>query len=733
MAEEYIVEWNGTKQAIDAENLEQVWDAINQHLAGTDAERVDALITDPGGNTTYASNTQQWRRNDPAFFELFRRGDLAEEAMTDASQLAAPLEETSLPLRQERMLAANPIASRYASAFQGIPFVGEYGDEIVGSVMGDDTRDQMRAAQAAVADRRPGQALAGQLAMGIGTALPLAALGTAQRGASLLRTAVTGGGLGAIGGATEGAISGYGAGETPDERSMNARQRAMIGAPTGGALSFLAPFAGAGISRLLAVRPGQRVQQAAGQAGVSEDTMRATGQANNLMPLNAPEPTIPTSLAEASSPYRDILDTAMSVPNPAIDPTMGLLNRQAADASGRLVGTMDDLLGEPSGVKLQQRDLMTDTAERRAEVYDAAYQSPIDYSGEAGEQLQSLIATVDDDIISKANRLMARDGLRSAQMRVTLDDAGNVVDFENLPDVRQIDYITRALQSRASEAIRSGATEDVSTLTRQNRRIRETLDGLVPEYREARSQAAEIIGLREALDTGEDMLSPAMKREDVLMAVEDMTPGELSNVRSGLRQRIDDIMASASSTLDPDAAEYKEAMRALGSLTQRGNQDKMRMVMGDEAADALFAQLEEIMPTMITRMQGVGAGTRTAGRVLGTATIDDATGRVATGDTAGALRAAGQSILRYGAPTQAQARQSAASELAPLLAQQRTPQDFMRMQDLLAQTSRAMRRERDLASGGVRFGGVTGLAAAPAATRGAEQYLGTSPARGGQR
>ena len=734
MAEEYIVEWNGTKQAIDAENLQQVWDAVNQHLAGPDAERVDALITDPDGNTTYASNTQQWRRNDPAFFELFRRGGLTEEAMTDASQLAAPLEETSLALRQERVLAANPIASRYASAVQGgIPFVGEYGDEIVGSVMGDDTRDQIRAAQAAVSDRRPGQALAGQLGMGVATTLPaglaLAAPRLASLGGAMLRGAAVGAPLGAL----EGAISGYGSGETPDDRSTNAQQRAIFGGGAGLLLGAAGPAIGAGFGQLLSTRSGRQVSKAAEAAGTSPEAMRGVAQANNLMPLNAAEPTIPTSLAEASSPYRDILDTAMSVPNPAIDPTKGLLNRQAADASGRLKGTLDELLGETEGVATRQRQLMEQTAEQRAAFYDDAYEQIIDYSGAAGDRLRKALDSVDDDVIRAANANMRRDELSSEQVAVLFNRDGDFIGFEDLPDVRQIDYITRAISNKIEAARAANKPEDVATLTRQLQRIRGQVDTLVPEYKAARGLAGDVIREREALSTGYEVLSTAMKRDEVGMALEGMTERELSNVRSGLRQHIDDIMARASSPLEPDGGEYKEAMRALTSLSSRQNQDKIRMVMGDEAADALFSQLRETVPAMLTRMTAVGAGTRTAGRQLGVDVLDDATGSVPTGDPVAGLRAAGQSILRYGAPTQTQARQTAASEIAPLLAQQRTPQDFMRMQELLAQTSRAMRRERDLASGGVRFGGVTGLAATPAATRGAEQLSGFSPVRGGRR
>ena len=157
------------------------------------------------------------------------------------------------------------------------------------------------------------------------------------------------------------------------------------------------------------------------------------------------------------------------------------------------------------------------------------------------------------------------------------------------------------------------------------------------------------------------------------------------------------------------------------------------MVMGDEAADALFAQLKETVPSMLTRMQGVAAGSQTAPRALAQGVIDEGAGVASTGDLISDLRAGAQSILRYGAKTPNEARQEVAAELAPLLAQQRTPQDFMRMQELLSQTSRAMRRERDLASGGVRFGGVTGLAVGPASVRGVEQMGVQSPVRGERR
>ena len=727
MAGEFTVELGGKTFKTQAESLQQVWGAV-----GPDAGAIGALITDPDGNTTYASNTQQWRRNDPAFFELFRRGDLTEKAMTDASQLAAPLEETSLALRQERILAANPIASRYASSVQGIPFVGEYGDEIVGSVMGDDTQDQIRAAQAAVADRRPGQAFAGQLGMGVAATLPLAALGTLGRGASLLRTALTGGVVGASGGAIEGGVSGYGSGETPDERFTNALQRAILGGSVGAPLGALAPVAGAGISRLWAMRPGQQVSKAAQEAAASPEAMRGAAQLGGMQPPLA-APTIPTSLAEASTPYRQGLDASMAVPSAAIDPTMSLLNRYATEASGRLKGTLDDLLGSPEGVATRQRDLMEQTAEQRAAFYDDAYEQIIDYSGEAGDRLRKALDSVDDDVIRAANANMRRDELSSEQVAVLFNRDGDFIGFEDLPDVRQIDYITRAISNKIEAARAANKPEDVATLTRQLQRIRGQVDTLVPEYKAARGLAGDVIREREALNTGYEVLSTAMKRDEVGMALEGMTPAELNNVRLGLRQHIDDIMSRASSPLDPNGDEYKEALRALTSLSRRDNQDKMRMVMGDEAADALFAQLKETVPSMLTRMQGVAAGSQTAPRALAQGVIDEGAGVAPTGDLISDLRAGAQSILRYGAKTPNEARQEVAAELAPLLAQQRTPQDFVRMQELLAQTSRAMRRERDLASGGVRFGGVTGLAATPAATRGAEELSGLSPVRGKRR
>ena len=61
---------------------------------------------------------------------------------------------------------------------------------------------------------------------------------------------------------------------------------------------------------------------------------------------------------------------------------------------------------------------------------------------------------MDTSDLRNAERAMRREGQPSRQIMAKLDDAGNVVEYETLPDVRQIDYITRALNDVITEALR---------------------------------------------------------------------------------------------------------------------------------------------------------------------------------------------------------------------------------------------------------------------------------------
>jgi hypothetical protein len=687
----YTVEYGGKKYSVgNAESASQIWAAIRDQAGET-----GAIITDPSGRSQFVSNA--YSSTDPEQIARIR-----EQNMT--------AREASRRSMMESVVAERPVEARAAAAIQGVPFAGEYADELVGMIS-PERASNMRLQQKAMAETRPLETLGLQLGTGVASTLPLASLVTAAKGSSLAYNALRGALLGGAGGAAEGFVSGYGAGETPDERMLNAQQRALMGGAFGAALGGLSPVAGLAVGGLRSLGPKRTVTRAAEQLGLSPEAAQVAAGAIEAAPSTVP--TRPLSLAEADISTRRALDAAMSVPSSGLQETMGILNRQAAKSSADLKTTLDTLMGPPRGVELQKRDLMRATAAERAAKYDAAYMAPIDTSSAQYRTLEALLKRVDQDVIDRAKTLANREGINPDNFMV------------------QVDYITRDLRSRATTF--GAAPEDVKTFSGLASVIRREADKLVPEYAAARDFAADVIGDREALDAGYKLLSGTMKREDVQMLLEGMTDSERANVASGMRQWIDDVMARASSPLDPEGAEYKEALTALNKLQSREMRDKMAMALGQSGADAVQASLRDAIPTIATRMSAVGAGSQTAGRAAAKEQMEAVVSQGFRGDITGEARRRVADVAGAGVPTIPQQMRSIYGEVAPFLATQVAPPQFANMQRLLQSIPPATRRALEMQQAGIRGGAIAGLAATPAMQTLA-RYLGASPdVRGGRR
>ena len=652
----------------------------------------------------------------------------------------------------EEIMTREPVRARLASAVQALPFIGEYADELAGILpqaanialsgipfvgerlgqaaeerlaatgeFGPQATESMRRAAEAMQQVRPGEALATQLGVGLGASLPLGAAALPSRPLSLGRSIAQSTIAGGAGSALEGAISGYGAGEDPASRRQTAEQRAATGAMFGGALGFGLPIAGAAGGKVAGELFGQGpMRELSYSLGLSPEAARVAGAARQFQEgADIAAPSRPASLAETSPEMRSLLDVSVSVPSAGRREAMDLVNTQAREAAEGLNTTLNATLGEPSNVRLAQRELMRDTAQEREQLYADAYNTVYDMDSPQASRLAELVDRVDDDILRAANRLMSREGMRSNQMRFVEDANGNIIDIEEMPDIRQIDYITRALQSRAGTL--GAAPEDVRTFGALLRDIRNTADELAPAYREARSRAAEVIGEREAMSFGEQVLSAGLKRGDVQIGIENMTAGELNNVRSGMRQYIDDVMARVSRPLDPEGQEAAEAVRALRSLTSREAQDKIRLVLGDEAGDAFIESLQNAVEPL--SMRAVGAGSQTAPRIFAERAIQEGAepgmiGRLETGQTSLQQEAAG--LLGAGGEAASERAVGVTSQIAPFVARQRSPESLARLRELLGQVPAAARLPENILRAGIRGGSVAGIAAGPTAGRAAQ-------------
>lgn len=434
----------------------------------------------------------------------------------------------------------------------------------------------------------------------------LPALGAAPTGAAL--------------GAATGAAMGYGEGQG-DERATNA----LYGGAVGGAVGAAAPIIGGGIQRgYQAARDFlMRRQQLAGlnispdtaqvmqQVLAGDDVLGAGGQAN----IRAAGPN--GMLADAGPGVRTMLDTAIAKSgDPRITQASRAIEERATAATGQMNQALDAALGPAQGVNTSETAIRLGSAPARRATYDAAYNSPIDYASPEGRQIEEFLRRVPQEAINNANRLMRVEGAQSQQIMAQIAPDGTVT-YQQMPDVRQLDYITRGLNHTAALENGAGAlggTTDIGrAITNLSHDMRGTLRQAVPEYATALETAADPIRRRQALQLGADLLRPSTMRDVAAEEIAGMTGPERAALRSGIRAHIDEVMANVSRTVSDGNVDAREGIKALKDLSSRAAREKIEMAVGPQEAQALFSQIDEAARAFDLRA-GVATNSRTFAR-----------------------------------------------------------------------------------------------------------------------
>jgi hypothetical protein len=583
---------------------------------------------------------------------------------------------------QETAIQQNPVAARVATGLQGVPYAGEYVDEAIGNVFGEDAQSATRMLQQSMAETRPKETMALQAGTGIAATLPIAlplALEylPASLGGKLLAGSLTGAGFGA----TEGLVSGYGSGETDKERSLNAQQRALIGSKFGAGFGLAAPTIGAGIGAVAksgALRPIQEYL----------DRMKAKGGAADLLGMAAEmdKPFTDANIAAAGQ-YGNLASTGpnMSILLDAAATTMGrssadarlIVEQTAKEAGVDLTNTLNTTFGKPSGIETVAKNIMKSSANGRNTAYNKAYAATIDYASDAGSKLEGLIGRVDQNIINQANKIMKREGNVSSQIKLTFDKDGNAIE-SFLPDVRQWDYISRALHSvdPLANPLEKNSARGLAS------EIRTTVDKLVPEYKNARGTAGDVIGQIEALDVGKDFLRSTTTREEVALALKGMNKKELNNVKSGLRYQLDEVMANAGRTLTDSNEAAREALLVLKSLTTRASKDKFQLLLGKKEADVFAAKVDEVYSALAQRAS-IAIGSKTAVRqgakeFIGESITPSFADNISQKGLFPALSGSVAPVLQMGGKTISQRQREMLSEMAPILAGRKTQAQLLK-------------------------------------------------------
>lgn len=697
-----------------AEALIEEGMALEQRLkpAPTGAEIVEQF--DDGGRILKSTQTGQetyvtdgYTTSDPARIAQIRA----------AGGKAGEVYKTSMA--EDIISQVGELPARAASAIKGVPFVGSYIDEIIGQ-FSPEAAQATRAAQEAreiVAPVTTGISRAG---VGLATAIPAAiaapAISVTPLGTSLLSRVAAGTGLGAGVGALEGAIYGYGEGATPQEREEAARQQALFGAGAGAVLGPLGPTIGAIGGKIRGRQVSAPAREIGRQVGAKE---QALGLISEAARMDAPTAAANLqragrygSLGQMGPATRNLLDLAASSTSEGAAIARQNIEEVAGLAGSQFNDLLDVSLGGPQAAQQLQDLLMEGTATVRRTEYDKAYQAPIDYATAQGRKLQELLGRLDSDVIARAERLMRLEGQPSRQILAQLDDAGNVIGFETLPDVRQIDYITRALKDVSPTA----APEEKGVLRALSGDIRKTLDEIVPQYKTARDIAGDVISLRDAIDFGSKMLNPKTTRYEVQQVVDGMSKSELTGLKQGLRSQIDEMMANAKASLTDPNQDAREMIKPLKDMLSRASKEKITIILGDEAP-AFLRQLDEVYSAMSMRA-GVAQQSKTAIRDMAKEAarerIEPTMGQLMgeRGPFTGAFEALRREATQT--PSQQRAFETLMGEIAEPLTRQKDLTQLLQQMQQLRQAAPQLQRAEDIYEAGKRFGTYGAIGLTPA-------------------
>lgn len=430
-------------------------------------------------------------------------------------------------------------------------------------------------------------------------------------------------------GLTSGSLLGgaYGFGSsdgTPQERAIPA----AIGAATGGAIGTVAPFlADVGTSAYRGLSNWNARRMAAGDLGVSPEAAQVLRQTTGFDGALGPQGDQALAAAgreamllDAGPNAQQMADTIMRRPGEGASIVGEALAGRAGRDAQALTQALDTHLGAPEGVATMRMNIARDSAGARGAAYDAAYAAPIDYSSEQGRALENILKNrVDQGIINAANAQMRREGVESQQILAKIGKDGSVT-YQKMPDVRQIDYITRALNDRAMANAGLGAmggqTAEGRSFQNLSRDLRSTLKDAVPEYATALEAAADPISRSQATQFGYDLLGQRTPRDVAATRIGSMSGPEKQAVASGIRSRIDEGVANVNRAVTTGREEeVTQALRALRDLTVPANREKVALAIGDDAARDLFSEVDRVFISM-QREALRRTGSQTAGRLM---------------------------------------------------------------------------------------------------------------------
>jgi hypothetical protein len=331
----------------------------------------------------------------------------------------------------------------------------------------------------------------------------------------------------------------------------------------------------------------------------------------------------PAMLADISAGSAAVLDAMMAGSPAAMNAGRAAVEGRVTQSMRNLGETFDRELGQPLDPEDIKIGIAQETAAERDEAYKAAFDKPINYASESGQELERLVQrvrSIDPNIVDEANALMIAAGKENRQIKMIVDADGNVT-FEKPPDVFQLDYMTRRLNDLEKSLRASGnfqKADAIKGLVYQSKStgapgIRNILKDQIPEYADALSKGQDKIRRQEAIDLGFNLIDTQMTRGEVAREVRSLSPGQRQELARGLRSRIDEELSNIAQIASDPNVDALELRNVIKKLSSEAAYTKLRTVLGAEKSKVIIDQIEDGIAAMRLRA-AVAMNSKTAPR-----------------------------------------------------------------------------------------------------------------------
>jgi hypothetical protein len=456
----------------------------------------------------------------------------------------------------------------------------------------------------------------------------------------------------------QGIYGGAGAAQqsTPGETAGDAFKRIALGATVGAAGVPVATVAGKVLqapkatynwaSKLWDPEGAVARDIAAGAATVSPT---AKGQGLTIEQYAAAkERGEPVTIADIQGAKPQIAKAAEDLPtDQRIQEINDSLQQRFNDSSSRIGEQVDTAFGKPIDAFQAKKEADELARKVNKPAYDAAYAQPIDYASPEGQNIESLIKDrVPASAIKGANDLMRLEGApESKQIMAHIADNGTV-KYETMPDVMQVDYITRALNDTAKREEGAGAMGGITQKGKAYQGLatdlRDNLRTAVPEYDTALNGAGKFIRGNNAHDEGMSFLD--------LISNKNADPKEVGSTLNNLEKvYTPDEKRLFGEGVAADIKENPVKAAKLFASDDTVTMDRLKSAIGDDA----FNQIDSSM--RINRIMALSKeiGKPTAAPLVSPKNIAIGAGSLGLSATAGAylpkLVEALPNIAKYGA------------------------------------------------------------------------------------